>query len=213
MMKLDATDRAILGVLLKDGRASLREVAARTSVTTPTVSARLARMEKGGLIRGFIPVLGPGVAKGVQSLITLKVPAREVETAAKTLARRPEVDGVFLTVGGGNLLVRLNTMDLEGVEEFVGRRLVGRGWEVVTTEVVERAVKDERTVTIPDSVLLPLKCDYCGQEVKSERPFNIRVGLTRHYFCCNTCRRSYLAEHRSEIEAGRSKENRKTLRS
>jgi Lrp/AsnC family transcriptional regulator, leucine-responsive regulatory protein len=212
-MKLDSTDKAILNVLIQDGRASLREVAARTSLTTPTVSARLGRMQKGGLIRGFVPVLDPGMSQGVRSFVSLRIPAKDIETAAKTLSRRAEVDGVFLTVGGGNLLVRLNTRDLEGVEEFVGRRLGGRGWAVVSTEVVERTVKDERAIIIPDSVILPLKCDYCGQQIKSERPFNIRVGLTRHYFCCNTCRKSYLADHRGEIEAARRKAKRETLRS
>ncbi len=212
-MNLDSSDRAILEILMKDGRASLREVAARASLTTPTVSARIARMQKAGLIRGFVPVLDPAMTRGVRAFVKLRIPARGVESAAKGLARLPEVDGVFLTVGGGNLMVRLTANDLEEVEAFVNRRLVGKGWEVLSTEVVERTVKDERTTLIPDAALLALKCDYCGQEIAAERPFNIRVGLTYHYFCCRTCRKSYLEGHRGEIEAARRKARHDTLRS
>ncbi len=212
-MNLDPSDRAILEILMKDGRASLREVAARASLTTPTVSTRLARMQKAGLIKGFAPILDPSMTAGVRSFVRLKVPTRDVKAASSALARLPEVDGVFLTVGGGNLLVKLTTNDLEGVETFVSRRFRGKGWEVVSTEVVEKTVKDERSTVIPDAILLPLKCDYCGQEIRTERPFNIRVGLTRHYFCCKTCRKSYLADHRGEIEAARRRSKRGALRS
>jgi len=211
-MNIDQSDRAILDVLLKDGRASLREVAARASLTTPTVSARLARMRKAGLIRGFVPVLDPEMTRGVHAFVRLRIPPRDIGTAAKGLARLPEVDGVFLTVGGGNLLVKLTTDALESVEEFVNRRLAGKGWEVVSTEVVERTVKDERSTRIPDSALLALECDYCGQEIMGERPFNIRVGPTHHYFCCRTCRKSYLSDHRTEIETARRKARRVALR-
>jgi len=210
-MKMDSTDRAILEVLMKDGRASLREVAARASLTTPTVSSRLARMERAGLIRGFVPVLDPSIAHGVRAFVRMRVPNRSIEAAARALARVPEVDGVFLTVGGGNLLVRLTSSSLEEVERFVNRRLGGKGWEVVSTEVVEKTVKDEMPTAVPEAALLALKCDYCGQEVMSDRPFNIRVGLTHHYFCCKTCRRSYLAEHRGEIAVARGKASRRPL--
>ena len=212
-MNLDSRDRAILEILMKDGRASLREVAARASLTTPTVSSRLARMQKAGLIRGFVPVLDPAMARGVRAFVRLRVPTGEVEGAARGLARLPEVDGVFLTVGHGNLMVRLATNDLQEIEAFVNRKLAGKSWEVVSTEVVERTVKDERKMMIPDAALLALKCDFCGQEIKSERPFNIRVGLTYHYFCCRTCRKSYLEGHRSEIELARRKSKSETLRS
>jgi len=212
-MKMDASDRAILDVLMKDGRASLREVAARTSLTTPTVSARLARMQRAGLIRGFVPVLDPAMTREVRAFVRLRVPTREAEMAARSLARLPEVGGVFLTIGGGNLMISLSASDLAGVEGFVGRRLAPKGWEVVSTEVVETAVKDERMTKIPEEVILPLRCDYCGQDIKTERPFNIRVGLTRHYFCCKTCRKSYLADHRGQIEIARRRAKRAALRS
>ena len=211
-MKIDPSDRAILEVLLTDGRASLREVAARVSLTTPTVSAHLARMQKAGLVRGFVPVLDPAMTRGVRAFVRLRIPTREIETAAKQLARLPEVDGVFLTVGGGNLLIKLTTDALERVEEFVGRRLVRNGWEVISTEVVERTLKDERPARIADLAFLALKCDYCGQEITGERPFNIRVGPTHHYFCCKTCRKSYLTNHRVEIAAARKRAGHLALR-
>ncbi len=56
---LDALDRAIIEALLQDGRASFRAVARAVGSTTPTVSARVKRMQDLGIIQGFRVVLGP----------------------------------------------------------------------------------------------------------------------------------------------------------
>ena len=58
---------------MDDGRASFRQIAQRTALTTPTVSARVARMMKAGLIKKFVPVLSAdSVDRGVLALVTLK---------------------------------------------------------------------------------------------------------------------------------------------
>ena len=62
----------ILRALMRDGRASYREIATRTSLTTPTVSLRLSRMGKGGLVRGFEPVIEVDRCSGKAKIILLE---------------------------------------------------------------------------------------------------------------------------------------------
>ena len=82
-MKLDAIDISILDAFLNDGRASLREVARETSLSTPTVSSHLSRLMKGRLIKKFIPLLNlDAIDQGIVSVVTLKVPPSEVNTMA-----------------------------------------------------------------------------------------------------------------------------------
>lgn len=49
----DALDRRILRELTKDARLSMRALAERLDVSTPTVSQRVKRMEEVGLILGY----------------------------------------------------------------------------------------------------------------------------------------------------------------
>ncbi len=50
---LDDLDRDILTLLQLDGRLSHRELARRTGSTTPTIGARIRRMEDAGIILGY----------------------------------------------------------------------------------------------------------------------------------------------------------------
>ena len=56
-LNLDDVDRKILRELQKDGRASFRDISARTSVSTPTVSSRVQAMVDVGLVRGYSTLL------------------------------------------------------------------------------------------------------------------------------------------------------------
>ncbi len=49
----DELDQRILDVLRRDARASYRSIAQEIGSTTPTVSARIRRMEDVGLIAGY----------------------------------------------------------------------------------------------------------------------------------------------------------------
>lgn len=212
-MKLDPKDVAILDVLVKDGRASLREVAARTSLTAPTVAARLARMEKGGLIMGYAPIIDPSAAQGVVAFVRLRIPPEKAGAASEALTKMKEVDGVYMTAGEGNVMVRVQVDGLRDLESLVARLSSRPRWRVVSSDAVTRAVKDSRRPRVPRSASIALKCDYCHQEVHSDRPYTIRVGPTSHFFCCRTCRRSYEDEHSAELAAARVRIRRTALHS
>lgn len=56
-MDLDATDQAILALLREDARLSFREISRRIGVSTPTVAAKVRRLEALGVIQGYRAVL------------------------------------------------------------------------------------------------------------------------------------------------------------
>jgi DNA-binding Lrp family transcriptional regulator len=58
-MELDDTDRAIIAELLQDARASQRELARVVGVAQGTITNRLKRLEKNGVIKGYSVVLDP----------------------------------------------------------------------------------------------------------------------------------------------------------
>ena len=124
-MKLDGDDLSILRVLSEDGRASLREVAARTSLSTPTVSLRLSRMLKGGLVKGFAPVINPAAAHEVYGFVKLRAHARDTGRVTRQLAKVPEVRGVFVTTGSDNIMVRVAAADVDSLGRFIRGKMSG----------------------------------------------------------------------------------------
>ena len=60
---MDRIDRKILDILQKDARAPLKEIADRVFLSSPAVSARMARLESSGAIMSYqaqvaAPMLG-----------------------------------------------------------------------------------------------------------------------------------------------------------
>jgi len=199
-LKPDQIDARILQALMEDGRASLREVAQRTSLTTPTVSARFARMQKAGLIRKFVPVLSPeSVNRGVCALITLKLEATSPEKVAHDLAKLAEAEHVYTTTGE-SITLKVGLENVRDLVPFLRQHVLQRGGVTVSSsQIITNVVKEEPPSLVPTALTMDLACDYCQGEVTSSRPYTISVGSSHYYFCCKTCKRDYLEKHGSKL--------------
>ena len=199
-MKPDDVDVRILEALMKDARASFSEIARRTSLTTPTVSARVARMTKAGLIRKFVPLLsGDSVSRGVLCLLVLKAGASSGDRLARELARYPEVEEVYRTADQ-SVALKVALDDVRELQPFLKRTVGGKAdLEVISSQVVTGVVKEEPPTRIPKVMEMNLKCDYCRGEISSGRPYSILAGPSRYYFCCKTCKRRYVEQHGARL--------------
>jgi DNA-binding Lrp family transcriptional regulator len=195
-LKPDAIDTRILEVLLDDGRASFRDVAKRTSLTTPTVSSRIARMTKAGLIRKFIPILSAdSVNRGVTTLVTLKAGSASIQRIAQDLAKMREVEAVYMTTGQ-SITLKVTLESVQGLQAFLAENVLKkRGVEVTSSQIITSTVKEEPPSLLPGTLIMNLKCDYCDGVVSSSRPYTISAGPSHYYFCCKTCKKEYLGEH------------------
>jgi DNA-binding Lrp family transcriptional regulator len=199
-LKPDGIDARILEALMEDGRASFRQIATRTSLTTPTVSARMARMLKAGMIKRFVPILSPdSVNRGVFALIVLKVDSSSAELLANDLSKLPEVENIYTTTGQG-MTLKVALDDVSGLQAFLNRNLLGRhGVTVASSQIITSVVKEEPAPLSPTALTMNLRCDYCHEEVTRQRPYTIASGPSRYYFCCKTCRKAYLDKFGSRL--------------
>lgn len=213
-LKPDDIDMRILSELMKDGRASMRQIAQRTSLTTPTVSSRYARMMKAGLIKRFVPLLSPdSVDRGVLVLVILKVNPAAAGKVAGDLARLPAVDEVY-AITGQNIALKATLDSIQDLDPFLKRHALGRsGVELVSSQIVTSVVKEEPPSLLTGGLTMNLKCDYCHGEVTSSRPYTVVVASSHYYFCCKTCRRDYLEKHGTRLEKIRRSQATRTLRS
>jgi len=195
-VKPDAIDTKILEALMADGRASFRQIAQRTSLTTPTVSARYARMTKAGLIKKFVPVLSAdSVKRGVMALVTLKAGSALLQKIADDLAELREVEAVYMTTGQ-SITLKVTLDSTQELQSFLARNVLKRrGVDVTSSQIITSTVKEEPISILPGGLVMNLKCDYCGGDVTSSRPYTVATGSSHYYFCCKTCRKDYLSEH------------------
>jgi Lrp/AsnC family transcriptional regulator, leucine-responsive regulatory protein len=199
-LRPDATDTRILEALMADGRASLRQIARTTSLTTPTVSARMARMLRAGTIKKFVPILSPdSFTHGVSAVLALKVEPSAAGRLGKALSRLPEVESIYTMTGQG-MMLKVVLGDVTRLQAFVSRNLLGRpGVTVESSQIITSVVKEEPAPFSPGELTINLKCDYCHEEVTRARPYTIAAGPSRYYFCCKTCKGAYLDKFGSRL--------------
>lgn len=89
---LDALDRALLAALQTNARESTAELARRLGVARTTVVARLARLERDGVIVGYTVRLGRDVAEtAIDAYVGITLAPKAGRTVERALSRMPEL--------------------------------------------------------------------------------------------------------------------------
>ncbi len=110
---MDQIDRAILGLLLEDGRISLRELGERVHLSPNTVGERVRRLQERGVIRGFaaradLAALGLVLRAQVEVKLRPETRAGDFEAAIR---RIPGIVDACLTTGAHDYMLRLACRD------------------------------------------------------------------------------------------------------
>ena len=110
MLSIDRLDVELLGVLSRNARAGVVELASTLGVTRNTVQARLARMVTDQILAGFRPDLDlTRVGIAVEAFMALALEQGQLRSVVERLTAMPEVLEVHATTGREDLLVRVAT--------------------------------------------------------------------------------------------------------
>ena len=117
---LDPVDLTIVGLLERDGRMSVRELAERAHVSRAIAYARLHRMEREGVIAGYAARVDPR-AKGLatSAIITLQMEQQQWRGLQDAVQSIPEVVYVALVGGEFDAVVLVRARDNENLREVV----------------------------------------------------------------------------------------------
>lgn len=109
---LDDTDRRIVDVLSVDGRLSMRALAEQLHVSRANVYARVERLERSGVIRGYRADVDP-VAAGLKTsaYVTLSLEQQRWREVRDQLSRVPGVAHIALLGGQFDVLLLLRARD------------------------------------------------------------------------------------------------------
>lgn len=131
--RLDETDRRILDHLVRDGRASVQEVADGVGLRRPSVHARIQRLEQDGVIQAYHARLDPQQAgRGMVAFVHLQVAhgsgqdcMASCSGVVEELRALPAVLEAHTSSGDDDLVVKVRVADLHELEELVLRRISG----------------------------------------------------------------------------------------
>ena len=122
---LDALDSRLLLLLSDEPRLGVLECSRRLGVARGTVQARMDRLERRGVLRGFPPAVDlAAIGYGLTAFAVLEIAQGKRMEVASRLAAIDEVCEVHATTGQGDLFVRMvarGNDDLQRViDEVVG---------------------------------------------------------------------------------------------
>jgi len=139
-MPIDGLDAAIVEVFAAEPRVGVLECSRRLGVARGTVQARLDRLARDGVIRGWGPQLDPAaMGYAVSAFVTLEIrqqspdrpgaepPLAAHDLVAGALAGVPEVLEAHTTTGAGDMLVRVVARSNADLQRVIDRVLAADG--------------------------------------------------------------------------------------
>lgn len=152
-VRMDATDRKILLSLQAEGRMTNAELAQRVGLSPPSVLERVKKMERGGVIRGYVALLEPDLV-GLRCFTYVEVSlARHgneaVQRFVHQITRMDEVLECHHITGEADFLLKIATRDIPAYEELILHRLTALpDVQNLKTLVVLSTMKQETALPI-----------------------------------------------------------------
>jgi Lrp/AsnC family leucine-responsive transcriptional regulator len=122
---LDGTNLRLLRELSDDPRASAAQLARRIGMSAPAVRERLARLEEGGVIRGYRLDIDPAaIGLPIAAWVRIRPGPGQLARIAELAARTPQVSEGHRISGEDCFLVKVHVPTLEALEPILDQFLL-----------------------------------------------------------------------------------------
>lgn len=120
---LDAVDRRILDLLVRDSRRSASEIGRLVSLSPAAAKRRIDGLEKTGYIRGYTAILDhTKLGRQLEAFAELRfAPGTQVGDIDHALDDLPELVESFTVAGDPDALVRLRVSDVDHLKRVIDR--------------------------------------------------------------------------------------------
>jgi Lrp/AsnC family leucine-responsive transcriptional regulator len=125
--QLDRIDRNILGALGRDGRLSMAELAEKVGLSKTPVQARVRRLEKDGVIRGYSAVVDrERIGEGHIAFVQVKLSdtrSAALDAFNKAVQAAPEIEQCHMMAASFDYLLKVRTRDIASYRRVLGERI------------------------------------------------------------------------------------------
>ena len=146
---MDKLDRSIILSLNTNGRKSFRHIAKELKVSLSTISNRIKRLEKEGIIERYIPVINKEkIGYDLTAVINIKLTHGKLIEVQEKISKNNHVSAVYDITGDWDSLIVAHFKDRRDLNSFIKRILSMDFVERSNTQLVLNIVKDEKRVLI-----------------------------------------------------------------
>ncbi|WP_119388561.1 Lrp/AsnC family transcriptional regulator [Taklimakanibacter lacteus] len=119
---LDDMDRRIVDLLAANARISLKELAARVNLSSPSASERLRRLEDRGVIRAFTVEVEPQtLGYTLQAIVRIRPLPGQLSRVQKLIEEIPQFTECDKVTGDDCFIARLFVRSITEMDEIIDR--------------------------------------------------------------------------------------------
>lgn len=119
---LDELDRRIVEILVGDARISLKELAQRVNLSSPSASERLRRLEERGVIRAFTVDVDPrALGYTLQAIVRIRPLPGKLHMVRQLIEEIPEFSECDKVTGDDCFIGRLHLRSIEQLDEILDK--------------------------------------------------------------------------------------------
>ena len=148
-MTLDDIDLKILHLLLQDGRISHTAIAKETDLSGPSVYARVQRMEREGIIKGYTALLAPKkVGRGLAAFVRIRTqtPGYYSEAFERFLQEEEQILECHDVDGEDCYILKVRTASTQSLQKLLATIRSFPGITRTVTTIALETLKEEGTV-------------------------------------------------------------------
>ncbi len=123
-MQLDDIDLKILGMLLEDGRESHTAIGKEIGISGPSVYARIQRLEREGIIRGYSALIDPEkIGRGLVAFVRVRTqaPADTDGLFEKYALEEPQILECFDVDGEDSYILKVRTSSPKSLRDLLAQ--------------------------------------------------------------------------------------------
>jgi DNA-binding Lrp family transcriptional regulator len=145
MAELSDADAKILTMLNRDGRMSFRKISRELNMSLSKVTAHVKKMEREGVIKGYIPLIDPEkMGYDMLVIIGLDISKAKSLEIQKKIAKDPHVLSVYNTIGQWDSMIIARFASRTDIDSFIRKVLTHPGVDKTYTQLALNIVKDEK---------------------------------------------------------------------
>jgi Lrp/AsnC family leucine-responsive transcriptional regulator len=135
---VDDIDRALIAALRRDGRASWAELGRAVGLSGPSVTERVNRLERAGVVRGYhARVDHAALGRSVAAIVGVHLSdTSDQDAVADALGRLEEIEDCWFVAGDESFLLKVRVPDMTALEATLSRLRKVRGVARTRTTVV-----------------------------------------------------------------------------
>lgn len=121
-MKIDNIDQTIIKMLKENARVTVKEIAKEVFLSSPSVCARINKLEKEGIIKGYTVLLNQeNLGFFAHAFVQVDVKITQKEEFYQEISKLNQVLNCYNIAGDYSIMIEVMTENMHTLEKLIGR--------------------------------------------------------------------------------------------